>query len=502
MSRLTQEDVNFIENSLSLADKVSMIFLLYGHRNPQYALQALTVASKAISEETNFLVDWMNYVHSSDWEEEILEALTILQQNLLLLRAGFDDEELQSKYFPQTAEISFLVHPMLKGLYHFCERLTDEDVQRVIKQFPHSTESSLSTNACMEIALLHLMCNESIEIGSKRSGKECNLLTLTASCKAAELYDESDFLRGISEHFNRTIPKPHPVQSDANTTNPPVCVTLKPTVCESLSNMPSTNDASKIENSSTTSPIDVYNFNPARAGIMLLVNQFHFHLEPNPELRNLLPSKPLKDRNGTELDKNALMNLFSEFGYELILEENITHHQILRSVQQVVERIHPTHCSLIICVLSHGQEGKVFGSNSIPVEVKSIQQLMANERLTGKPKLLIVQACQGADLQSAVPVPGYEHDGLDSAERTASVFMDFLVAWSTVPGFASVRHVDKGSWFIQGLCTKLRQLYRSEHLIDILTAVINDVAGKRGYGNECMVPIVQSTLSKKLYFQT
>ena len=40
----------------------------------------------------------------------------------------------------------------------------------------------------------------------------------------------------------------------------------------------------------------------------------------------------------------------------------------------------------------------------------------------------------------------------------------------------------------------------SEHIMDILTAVINDVASKRGYGNECMVPIVQSTLSKKLYF--
>uniref|UniRef100_A0A182QBD6 CASPL1 n=1 Tax=Anopheles farauti TaxID=69004 RepID=A0A182QBD6_9DIPT len=495
MSRLlTQEDVNFLENSLSFDDKVSIIFLLYGHRNPQYALQILTVAARASSSgETTFLVDWMKYMEESgDWDDEILEALTIMEQNLLLIRAGFDADELRDKYFPRTAEISYHVHPMLKGLYHFCERLDDEAVTRLIKQLQQALGDVTFTNECMEIILLHLICNESILLGSKRTGKEANLLTLTAAGKATELYDESDFLKSIVEHFNRNVAMLE--QSDAS-------VKQIPKMPDVPSKAYSTSNASESVMEPSSSPLESYSFHPERAGIVLLINQFTFYREANPELVELIPPRPLKDRKGTEVDKNSLVALFRELGYDLLVEENVTHHQLLQSVQQAVQRMQPTHCSLVVCLLSHGQEGKVFGSNSIPVEVKAIQQLMASERLTGKPKVLIVQACQGADLQSAVPIPSYEHDGLDGVERTASVFMDFLVAWSTVPGFASIRHVEKGSWFIQELCAKLRQHYRSEHIMDILTAVINDVASKRGYGNECMVPIVQSTLSKRLYFR-
>ncbi|XP_040169158.1 caspase-8 [Anopheles arabiensis] len=492
---LSQEDVNFIENSLSFEEKASVIFLLYGQRNPQYALQILTVAGRAPEgEETNFLVDWMNHVPQAEsWENELLEALTIMEQNLLLLQAGFDDAELRAKYFPQTAEIALHVHPMLKGLYHFCERLSDENAQKLVIQLQQSTTFAPLKHECMEIILLQLLINGNIELGLKQSGVESNVLMLTAACKAAELYDESDFLKSIASHYNRNVSQPNREQSDATAKN-------IPKVDDSLNTHARSNIPLPPVVQPAASSLESYTFHPARAGIVLLINQFTFYRETNPELVELVPARPLKDRKGTEVDKCALERLFTDFGYDLLVEENITHHQILQAVQHAVQRTQPIHCSLVVCLLSHGQEGKVFGANSIPVEVRAIQQLMASERLTGKPKLLIVQACQGADLQSAVPVPIYEHDGLEGSEKTASVFMDFLVAWSTVPGFASIRHIEKGSWFIQELCAKLRQLYRSEHIMDILTAVINDVASKRGYGNECMVPIVQSTLSKKLYF--
>ncbi|XP_058128423.1 caspase-8 [Anopheles ziemanni] len=491
--QLSQEDVNFIENELSYVDKVSLIFLLYGQRNPQYALQILNVSGRMLSDETSFLVDWTNYERSTSWEDELLEALTILEQNLLLLRAGFDDDELRSKYFPQTAEIALHVHPILKGLYQFCERLEDKTTLQLIKQLKQHLGNASVPQDCLEIVLLHLISNETIILGSRASGKECDLVALTAACKSAELYDESDFLKGISQHYNSAVKAEQQVQSDASSKNYPSVVQQPVDVVEALTKM--------VVTKTKTSTLECYEFDPQRAGIMLLVNQFRFYRETNPELVHMIPSKALKDRKGTEVDKNALVQLFTDLGYEIILEENITHHQIVQAVQHAVQRIRPAHCSLVVGLLSHGQEGIVYGSNSVPVEVKSIQHLMASERLTGKPKLLIVQACQGSDLQSAVPVPTYERDSLDSDDRTASVFMDFLVAWSTVPGFASIRHVEKGSWFIQELCTKLRQLYKSEQIMDILTSVINDVSSKRGYGNECMVPIIQSTLSKRLYFR-
>uniref|UniRef100_A0A182J468 Uncharacterized protein n=1 Tax=Anopheles atroparvus TaxID=41427 RepID=A0A182J468_ANOAO len=451
--QLSQEDVNFIENELAFVDKVSLIFLLYGQRNPQYALQILNVSGRMHSEETNFLVDWINYERSTTWEDELLEALTILEQNLLLLRAGFDDEELRSKYFPRTAEIALHIHPILKGLYHFCERLEDDKSMKLIKQLQQHVGTASVQHECLEIVLLHLISNDTINLGARDSGKECDVVALTAACKSVELYDESDFLKAIADHFNGSLQRVQQEQSDASSKNLPNLVEQSMNV-----SLAPTKEMTR----SSRSTLERYEFDHKRAGIVLLINQFRFYRETNPELVDMVPSRALKDRKGTEVDKNALVQLFTDFGYEIMLEENNTHHQILQSVQHAVQRIRPTHCSLIVCLLSHGQEGIVFGSNSVPVEVKSIQHLMAHERLTGKPKLLIVQACQGSDLQSAVPIPSYEHDGLDGGERTASVFMDFLIAWSTVPGFASIRHIEKGSWFIQELCTKLRQRYKRD----------------------------------------
>src|SRR5688572_14030086 len=60
---------------------------------------------------------------------------------------------------------------------------------------------------------------------------------------------------------------------------------------------------------------------------------------------------------------------------------------------------------------------------------------------------------------------------------------DFLIGWSTAPGFVSWRHPDEGSAFIQTLCRELQSAYenfspispeRSE-LVQVLTRVSNIV---------------------------
>jgi hypothetical protein len=47
--------------------------------------------------------------------------------------------------------------------------------------------------------------------------------------------------------------------------------------------------------------------------------------------------------------------------------------------------------------------GAVYGSNSIPVCVAALEQLMTNcAKLLGKPKILIIQACQGQTQQDGM----------------------------------------------------------------------------------------------------
>lgn len=89
-----------------------------------------------------------------------------------------------------------------------------------------------------------------------------------------------------------------------------------------------------------------------------------------------------------------------------------------------------------------------------------------------------------------------EHDG---PAKSIPIQQDFLTGISTVPGFASFRHKDNGSWYIQTLCQKVEELGDNKHFSDILTAVNYDVGRRRSLDDECMTPILTSTLSKAFY---
>lgn len=44
-------------------------------------------------------------------------------------------------------------------------------------------------------------------------------------------------------------------------------------------------------------------------------------------------------------------------------------------------------------------------------------------------------------------------DGPTKVPATA----DLLTFWATIPGYAAIRNVNKGSWFIQALCDEIEE---------------------------------------------
>ena len=53
----------------------------------------------------------------------------------------------------------------------------------------------------------------------------------------------------------------------------------------------------------------------------------------------------------------------------------------------------------ILCVLSHGKEGVIYGSDGHEVAIDGLERELNNDNckvMVGKPKLVIIQACQGS----------------------------------------------------------------------------------------------------------
>ena len=124
-----------------------------------------------------------------------------------------------------------------------------------------------------------------------------------------------------------------------------------------------------------------------------------------------------------------------------------------------LEQQDPKHGdAFICCILSHGAQGVVLGIDLKPLSIKQITRTFkatVQSALTGKPKVFLIQACQGKPIQRGVLLKDLE------ADNSPSLFIpeeaDFLVAVATVEDCASFRHRTDGSWFIQSLCQQLKE---------------------------------------------
>ena len=77
--------------------------------------------------------------------------------------------------------------------------------------------------------------------------------------------------------------------------------------------------------------------------------------------------------------------------------------------------------------------------------------------LAGKPKLFFIQACQGDQLDSGVHLKRVSATETDSAAMSYKIpnHADFLIAYSTIPGFYSWRNTTAGSWCELRICSRV-----------------------------------------------
>ncbi|XP_031621355.1 caspase-8 [Contarinia nasturtii] len=480
INNIDLDDFFYLEQDLDSYEKVSLIFLLLNaaDRNEyRYFLQQLLSIDK--EKPTDLLRTWAK--DKIDWKIHILEALCLIQAKYVIHKLGLDYVELCERFLPLNYYTTTHVHLIVKLLYYVCEQLTIRESRKLIdymqKKYPSVRNVNYSDNGdYIELYFMHWILEKNvIDVGqtNQRSNVPecCNLEPIILWLKENEFDSLNEIVKNVTKEFNGRV------QTDDKQAT---------TVEETFASLKLPVDGSK----------SAYKIRKDSAGIVLIINQKNFHFDARPEFKDFLPRRRLDTRNGTDRDAEAIEQSFKCFGYNVRIKCDRLHTQILDDVQTVIDES-IKYDSVIVCILSHGHKGVVYGANSVAVKIESIEKLIISDKLIGKPKILIIQACQGEETQRARDIGYLAHDG---PSNTLPVFSDFLTCISTVPGFTSIRHTEHGSWFIQTLCDKIKQFAHQKHFLDILTAVTYEVLNKRGRDNECMVPIFHSTLRLGLYF--
>ncbi|RZC35230.1 caspase-8 [Asbolus verrucosus] len=509
---LSLNEVLSIENQLDVYEKVSLIYLL--EDNPQIALQNLDELFLRSSQE--LLYNWaknQNLV-SHKWQEKLVEALCIIQNYKIIRHLGFRKQDLDVRYLPRHLFTSYNVSKVKKALYFLCESLTRTEAEQLLKLvFTDFNDKGLETkffdSSYLELYFLHW---ESVGYI-----KHDNFNNLYRILKQLEHFDMCDSLKRVvpmvQEQVTNNQRKNSGIKNktvDANTNK------RSPEIFEgilnggSLTDLVSMQSSLSSDNATRGKADNIYKIDPNNPGVCLIINQEYFYTEPSKKYKDLLPKyennqgNKLENRVGTQKDKEDLEATFKMFGFKTEVVENLIHTDVIKKIDEVIQNV-TVESSLFICIMSHGDQGVIYGVNSCRVSVTAIKNIMCKknrENLSGKPKFLILQSCQGTRCQKEQDEFMTTDGPTSSKQEVVPPRADLFTFWATVPGYGAIRDKRTGSWFIQSLCEKMKDLGNTCHFEDICTAVIGDVSSKKWCQKSedvAMVPLKDSTL-RKLFF--
>ncbi|XP_034119497.1 caspase-8 [Drosophila albomicans] len=491
LDNIELDDLPSVELDLNFAQKVSLSFLLFGvqHSHASFILQKLLTLVRSPPEEqlNSDLLRLYAHANPGSWRSHLVEALCIINARRVLRKLGLNWEQLRLRYLPHISEISLHVHPMLKALYVICERLTVAQSGRLVLDINEKLARQRNEGDIgeplrfydleyLEIFMLDWLTRRHIRLGDIETiGSDVQLLI-----EYFKFHDMHQFATLLIQTYNSNASAQEYIkcESDAEPEQPTSVV-----------------QPAARSNANASNPIALQSAKRVRqenAGILLIINQQTFHRNVDEEFRHLLPTESLRKREGTDVDKRRLTEVFSALGYSVESHDNVDHLTMLELIRSVCDRS-MMRDSLIVCILSHGFEGAVYGCDSIPLSIIDLQWVLcADKNLNETPKLLIIQACQQNEKNK-------QTRDVNAGRMPVNQLGNMVVAMSTVPGYVALRHSLNGSWFIQTLCETVREHADNDHVLEILTTTIGKVSEKRGDKDQQMVPLLSSTLRQKVF---
>ena len=194
-----------------------------------------------------------------------------------------------------------------------------------------------------------------------------------------------------------------------------------------------------------------------------------------------------KEREGTQIDEKNLTTTFRILGYVVEIHRDRTSQQMLKIMQDMSQRDHSQYDSFVCCILSHGKEGQIYGTDSRMVPVDEITKHLNADScptLASKPKLFFLQACRGKMKEEGHRIESDSDDDplpqvmtergvrvMTDSDTMIPIAADFFFGYATPMGTVAWRDLDYGSWYVAELCRILCQESLHASLNDMMMEV-------------------------------
>ncbi|XP_067051379.1 caspase-9-like isoform X2 [Acropora muricata] len=242
-------------------------------------------------------------------------------------------------------------------------------------------------------------------------------------------------------------------------------------------------------------------------GILLSGESECYKMESRPRgLCLIINNMSFRDQNlhrlGANFDEQKLHDLFEKLHFEVCVFKDQHKYQMEWICASYGGVDHSQYDAFVCIIMSHGTSGdKIMGVDGRTIGIEDLMSEFNAVRcpsLANKPKLFLVQACRGSE-EGEFPGPNDQQiadntfsDSTLSRSRLPKE-SDFLLAYSSVPGYVSFRMPDSGSFFIQTLVDVFEKKHHKDHLEDMLIEVRRKVSG-----TVCQVSPSHTTLRYKV----
>jgi len=270
-------------------------------------------------------------------------------------------------------------------------------------------------------------------------------------------------------------------------------------------------------NSYNCSPMPVYQMSRRPRGQALIIDIEYY--ENDVQERRL----------GTDVDVENLKSLLKGLEFDVTVHRNLALQAFYREITEFCSnKLHAEADMTIVVILSHGSDGVVYTSDGRSINMEYIYEFFNNRNcplLRGKPKFFIVQSCRGdrpdAGVESCLDESNQaspskhqakkrRNESLDAiacagdtgdVAKARPTWEDMIIAYSTIPGYASLRDHDKGTWFVQSLVEVFMSHAHDTELVDLLRMTserLSQFTNEMGEKQTCNVEMRH--LYKRIYF--